>query len=106
MRGRALIGRVLGFPCAHRALRAQRFVRWTEADLRAREDKAAAALAALPTPVRVQLSAAQADSFYERLVEDSERRTRNRRAQPSHPLNTAAHGLQEDPRRVCFTQHC
>lgn len=62
---------------ACRAVRSQRFVRDTEADVRAREQRSAAALAALE-PVRKHLTAAEADAFYGRLVEDSERRVLNR----------------------------
>jgi hypothetical protein len=64
-----------------RAVRAQRFLRHTRADARMREEKAAAALAALEAPARRQLTAAQADAFYARLLKDTERRIHKRRAQ-------------------------
>ncbi len=60
-----------------RVLRSQRFVRATEADARRREEHSAAALAALE-PRHKQLSPAEAEAFYARLLEDSERRARNR----------------------------
>lgn len=52
-------------------------MRNTELDRRRREERAAAALAALE-PQHKRLSATEADAFYGRLVEDSERRARNR----------------------------
>ena len=61
-----------------RAVRAQRFLRAAQADLRMREEKGAAALAALHAPPRKLLTAAEADAFYARLVEDSSRRTLKR----------------------------
>ncbi len=62
---------------ARRVLRSQRFVRDTEADARRREQQSAAALAALE-PRHKQLSPTEANAFYARLLEDSERRARNR----------------------------
>jgi hypothetical protein len=64
------------FP-ARRTLRSQQFVRFTELDKRRREEKAAAALLALQ-PKPKQISTAEADAFYTRLLADGERRTRNR----------------------------
>lgn len=60
-----------------RTLRSQQFVRSTELDKRKREEKAQAALQALE-PKHKHLSAAEADAFFNRLLEESERRARNR----------------------------
>ena len=61
-----------------RTLRSQSFVRDAEADMQRREGKAAAALSALDTRPRRQLTPAEAQAFYDRLLEDSEHRLRNR----------------------------
>ena len=66
-----------------RTLRAQSFVRDAEADMQRREGKAAAALSALDTRPRRQLTPAEAQAFYDRLLEDSEHRIRNR-CPPEH----------------------
>ena len=57
-----------------RTLRSQSFVRDAEADMQRREGKAAAALSALDTRPRRQLTPAEAQAFYDRLLEDSEHR--------------------------------
>ena len=66
--------------CMHmrRTLCAQSFVWDAEADMQRHEGKAAAALSALDTRPRRQLTPAAAQAFYDRLLEDSEHRIRNR----------------------------
>ena len=60
---------------AYRALRAQRFLEYTERDQRAREQKAADALAALERARRGRVATkAELDAFYERLQADGARR--------------------------------
>ena len=49
-----------------------------------REGKAAAALSALDTRPRRQLTPAEAQAFYDRLLEDSEHRIRNRCTSEHH----------------------
>ena len=75
-----------------RTLRSQSFVRDAEADMQRREGKAAAALSALNTRPRRQLTPAEAQAFYDRLLEDSEHRIRNRWIPQSimHPLHPNA----------------
>ena len=67
-----------------RTLRSQSFVRDAEADMQRREGKAAAALLALDTRPRRQLAPAEAQAFYNRLLEDSEHRIRNRCTSEHH----------------------
>ena len=67
--------RLLG---ARRMLRSQSFVRSADADLQRREERAAAALSALGPKQQRQLSPAEAQAFYDRLLEDSEHRLHNR----------------------------
>ena len=64
--------------CARRMLRLQSFVRSAETDLQRREERAAAALSALGPKQQRQLSTEEAQAFYDRLLEDSEHRLRNR----------------------------
>ena len=61
-----------------RMLRSQSFVRSAEADLQRREERAAAALSALGPKQQRHLSPAEAQAFYDRLLEDSEHRLHNR----------------------------
>jgi hypothetical protein len=67
-------------------LRCQSFVRSAEADLQKREEKAAATLSALQPKALRQLTPAEAQAFYDRLIEDSEHRRLNRSG-PSERLS-------------------
>ena len=64
--------------CTHRMLRSQSFVKNADTDIHKREEKAAAALSALMPRNQRQLTPAEAQAFYDRLLEDSQHRTRNR----------------------------
>ena len=67
-----------------RMLRSQSFVKSADADLHRREERAAAALSALGPKQPRQLSPAEAQAFYGRLLEDSEHRLHNRWATPGN----------------------
>lgn len=67
-----------GDVCIHRMLRSQSFVKNADADLHKREEKATAALSALMPRNQRHLTSAEAQAFYDRLLEDSQNRTRNR----------------------------
>lgn len=69
--GRRLLG-------LYRALRAQRFLRFTADDLRAREAKLEAAVEASFRPKRMVLSRQQADEFLARLMADAAKREANK----------------------------
>lgn len=59
-------------------LRSQSFVRNAEVDIQKRDEKADAALSALGPQQHRQLTPAEAQAFYDRLIEDSEHRRHNR----------------------------
>lgn len=61
----------------HRAINSQRFLEFTREDLRKREEKHEQAMKALE-PHRKQLSKQDADKFFDRLMDDTEKRKKNR----------------------------
>ena len=61
----------------HRAINSQRFLEFTREDLRKREEKHQQALKALE-PHRKQLTKQDADKFFDRLMDDTEKRKKNR----------------------------
>lgn len=61
----------------HRAINSQRFLEFTKEDLRKREEKHEQAIKALQ-PQRKQLSRQDADKFFDRLMNDTEKRKQNR----------------------------
>ena len=63
--------------CADRAINSQRFIEFTREDLQRREEKHAKALKALE-PQRKLLSKEDADKFFDRLINDAEKRKQSR----------------------------
>ncbi|DBA72740.1 TPA: hypothetical protein ACH3X2_010134 [Trebouxia sp. C0005] len=61
----------------YRAINSQRFLEFTREDLRKREEKHEQAMKALE-PHRKQLSKQDADKFFDRLMDDTEKRKKNR----------------------------
>ncbi|KAL0054463.1 hypothetical protein WJX82_009210 [Trebouxia sp. C0006] len=61
----------------YRAINSQRFLEFTREDLRKREEKHEQAMKALE-PHRKQLSKQDADKFFDRLMDDNEKRKKNR----------------------------
>lgn len=63
--------------CVCRAINSQRFIEFTREDLQKREEKHERALKALE-PQRKLLSKEDADKFFDRLINDGEKRKQNR----------------------------
>ena len=61
----------------HRAINSQRFLEFTKEDLKKREEKHEQAMKALE-PHRKLLSKQDADKFFDRLMNDTEKRKTNR----------------------------
>ena len=62
---------------AYRPINSQRFLEFTKQDLRKREEKHEQAIKALQ-PHHKQLSKQAADKFFDRLMDDTEKRNKNR----------------------------
>lgn len=69
---------IANFECLlHRAINSQRFLEFTREDLRKREEKHELAMKALE-PHRKQLTRQDADKFFDRLMDDNDKRKKNR----------------------------